>query len=463
MEISNIPIREIAGDSVFWYFFRQNNIPMWVFDAATLQFLCVNPAAITKYGYSEEEFLSLAINDIRPEEERPKLEEYVLRNKDGFTTNLTWRHLRKNGSSMWVTINSFPVLYNGAAARVIMANDVSESVEQAVALSNANRELERLSLVAKRTANAVMILDSQRRILWVNDAFTRLNGYTLAEALGIRPSELLHGPHSSMETTRFIRESIEAGKPFSTEIVHYTKAGKQIWVLVDGQPIPQPDLNTPAHCIIVETDITALKEQAAAIETSERQMNAFFAGTHSLHILFDRELKILAYNQVAANFAKKNLRQALSIGVFMFDVISEATRDRFLHFAYEALNGRATINREAEIPLDNFDESVWWVISDIPAYDSFGNIMGVAFTAYDITERKRSEEKIRHQNKVFNDIAWKQSHLVRQPLTNILSIVNLLKCGNIDDDLLAALHEESKKLDTIITDIVYDTLEARNG
>src|ERR1044072_9607088 len=45
--------------------FENNPQPMWVYDERTLRFLAVNEAAIERYGYSREEFLSMTIKSIR--------------------------------------------------------------------------------------------------------------------------------------------------------------------------------------------------------------------------------------------------------------------------------------------------------------------------------------------------------------------------------------------------------------
>jgi PAS domain S-box-containing protein len=49
--------------------FQHNPQPMWVFDRRTLRFLEVNRAAVARYGYSREEFLSRTLFDIRPQED----------------------------------------------------------------------------------------------------------------------------------------------------------------------------------------------------------------------------------------------------------------------------------------------------------------------------------------------------------------------------------------------------------
>ena len=52
--------------------FSANPYPMWISDQRTLRFLQVNDAAVKAYGYSREEFLRMAVSDIRPEEDIPE-------------------------------------------------------------------------------------------------------------------------------------------------------------------------------------------------------------------------------------------------------------------------------------------------------------------------------------------------------------------------------------------------------
>src|SRR4029077_12288347 len=55
--------------------FESNPNPMWVYDLETLSFLAVNAAAVRHYGYSQGEFLTMTLKDIRPSEEVPRLME----------------------------------------------------------------------------------------------------------------------------------------------------------------------------------------------------------------------------------------------------------------------------------------------------------------------------------------------------------------------------------------------------
>ncbi|MEO7400292.1 MAG: PAS domain S-box protein, partial [Polaromonas sp.] len=102
-------------------------IPMWLFDLETKQFLAVNRVAQETYGYSEQEFLSMTVFDIRPEEDRARLEldlaEARTQGRD------PRRHRRKDGSVFPVDIVSQPIRHAGRHARFIVAMDISARVK----------------------------------------------------------------------------------------------------------------------------------------------------------------------------------------------------------------------------------------------------------------------------------------------------------------------------------------------
>jgi PAS domain S-box-containing protein len=103
---------------------------MWVYDAETLRFLAVNDAAVEHYGYSQEEFLGMTIQDIRPPEDTPGLPNDVsdlsgnLAEPGSWNTAL-WRHRKKDGTVIDVEIRSTALSFGGWQARLVLAKDVS--------------------------------------------------------------------------------------------------------------------------------------------------------------------------------------------------------------------------------------------------------------------------------------------------------------------------------------------------
>lgn len=99
----------------------------------------------------------------------------------------------------------------------------------------AAKQLEQLALVAQGTDNGVLITDAQGRTQWVNEAFTRHTGYTLADMLGRHPNIVLEGPDTDSLAREVTRQP--QPEPFSLTLLNYTKAGEKLWVLLHVTPI----------------------------------------------------------------------------------------------------------------------------------------------------------------------------------------------------------------------------------
>lgn len=106
--------------------FDLNPSPMWVFDRATLQFLAVNAAAVTRYGYSHEEFTRMTIRDIRPPQDVEALEQVVWTDYGARQDVSYWRHITRDGTVFDVEIRGRPVTFLGAEAELVLVTDVSE-------------------------------------------------------------------------------------------------------------------------------------------------------------------------------------------------------------------------------------------------------------------------------------------------------------------------------------------------
>ena len=110
--------------------FDLSPIPMWVYDAYTLQFLNVNEAAIEHYGYSKEMFLSMTVDDIRPPEEIAKMEEVVTSAENAKNFKSIYRHLKKNGELIDVETQSSEIDFNDRRACLVLSNDITAGVYQ---------------------------------------------------------------------------------------------------------------------------------------------------------------------------------------------------------------------------------------------------------------------------------------------------------------------------------------------
>ncbi|WP_245602919.1 ATP-binding protein [Leisingera methylohalidivorans] len=151
------------------------------------------------------------------------------------------------------------------------------------ALQKQQAELHRLSLVAKHTSDSIILTDAERQILWVNEAFTRVTGYTASEAIGRTPAELLNGPDTDPGVIREIDRHKDLGIPYHNEVLTYTKSGEVAWFDTNIVPVTGED-GTVDLIIGIERDIThsklrerELAEAKVAAEQADRAKSEFLA------------------------------------------------------------------------------------------------------------------------------------------------------------------------------------------
>jgi PAS domain S-box-containing protein len=106
--------------------FDLNPNPMWVFDRKTLQFLAVNAAAVSRYGYSHDEFTRMTIRDIRPPQDVEALEQAVQTEFEARQDASNWRHITRDGTVFDVEIRGRPVTFLGVDAELVLVTDVTE-------------------------------------------------------------------------------------------------------------------------------------------------------------------------------------------------------------------------------------------------------------------------------------------------------------------------------------------------
>lgn len=111
--------------------FEHNPNPMWFYDLKTLAFLKVNDAAVSKYGYTPEEFAQMKITDIRPPEDHDRLHANVEAVRSGAVPEVNesgaWQHLTKDGRLLWVDVTSHVTEFDGRKAEAVLIRDLTEA------------------------------------------------------------------------------------------------------------------------------------------------------------------------------------------------------------------------------------------------------------------------------------------------------------------------------------------------
>jgi len=132
-----------------------------------------------------------------------------------------------------------------------------------------SREL--LSLVAANTINGVIITDATGLTEWVNEGFSRICGYALAEMVGQKPGAVLQGPDTDPETVARIRQAIADGVSCEETLLNYTKSGRPFQIHMKIDPVRDAE-GKVQRFIAIETDVTEQVHQQEILRESEARL-----------------------------------------------------------------------------------------------------------------------------------------------------------------------------------------------
>lgn len=227
-----------------------------------LRLLYVNAKAERILERSRAEMIGRVLWDIFPE------------GRGGAAETEYARVLREGGSA------TFEV-GGGEQARIEVRAHLTTSGEIGVYLrdvtkARATQELARLLQAAvSRLEDVVLITEAATPetpdpgIVFVNEAFTRLTGYTFEEVQGRSP-QFMRGPLTDAVLLVRMREELRQGRPARGEMVYYTKDGRELWVDIQLSPFRAPN-GEATHIVIVSRDISERRRAEQALrESNER-------------------------------------------------------------------------------------------------------------------------------------------------------------------------------------------------
>ncbi|AMR30586.1 hypothetical protein A0256_03670 [Mucilaginibacter sp. PAMC 26640] len=177
---------------------------------------------------------------------------------------------KKDRSTAWVFISNSP-LFNeiGSVERQIAV------MVDITARKIAEEQLTLLSLVASKTTSGVVINDSQGKVEWVNDAFERITGYTIADVKDKHLGDSLKGELTDISIISRARELSQQKQSFEVDLLIYRKDGQLAWISVINSVITDSAGKVEKYIEVI-IDITAKKkaeQELVAAKEEALQLN----------------------------------------------------------------------------------------------------------------------------------------------------------------------------------------------
>lgn len=224
-------------------------------------------------------------------------------------TAISWegeyRFLKANDSYTYVIDRAYIIRdTNGKAIRVIGSKiDITERKKELI-------HLKLLESVITNTNDVVVITEAEAldtsgpKIVYVNEAFTKLTGYQPEEIIGKTP-RILQGPKTDEQELEKLKDYMAALKPCEITLVNYKKNNEEYWVNINLNPVMDEN-GKISHWVSLQRDITDKKQQEinmmkAIIKTQEDERYEVGGELH------DNVCQILTSSQIALKMIKKSL------------------------------------------------------------------------------------------------------------------------------------------------------------
>ena len=280
------------------------------------------------------------------------------------------------------------------AARIEAKKEVSklnESLEERVTLrtrelSTANKHLNLQAAALEAAANAIVITDSQGTIIWVNQAFTTMTGYSREEALGNNARLLKSGKQTDSYYAK-LWSTISAGKVWQGEIVNRRKDGTTYTEEMTITPVSQGfDNAADTQFVAIKQDITDWKRAQEALRQSETQYRLLFDSNPVPMWVFNREtLRFLTVNEAAVQ------HYGFSKGEFLAMTIVDIRPEEDIPDLLEATANRIHGLQQGTIWKHRKKDGTIIEVEIVAHELDFHGIEAELVAAYDVTERKQAE------------------------------------------------------------------------
>ncbi len=440
----------IESEEKYYRMFEDSPQPMWIYDINTLQFLEVNEAAVLHYGYTRNEFLSMTIKDIRPKDDIDKLIDDVSKTVKPYNNAGIWRHLKKNGETIYVSIKSHEVMYNKRIARHVLANDITDIKIAQDALQDS--ELKFRKLFEDHSAVKLLIDAQTYDIADANEAAALFYGYEREELIGLNIGRINIIQESRIKDE--IQKVIERQK-VHFEFKHRKKDGSICDVEVFSSRIVISG-KTFLHSIVHDvTEKKKAKQQVKLLIQSIEQSPigiVIIDPEGAVEFVNSRMTELTGYNPDEINI---NINKILH------------TSDRYQSLESEVWN----VISAGEIWTGEFEDrrkdggSIWAKIVVSPILDDESEIRHYVMVYEDISEQKETHSelvaaklKAEESDHLKTAFLANMSHEIRTPMNGILGFMDLLQQPGLTsdqfDEYIRIVKTSSQRLLSTINDII---------
>ena len=357
----------------------------------------LNGAVERIYGYTAEEMIGRPFIDFIPPEHRTELLAEFSNALTGVPVQGQAELLRKDGMRRLVEYRSVPVL--NERGEVVAITGTSTDVTERARSERALRESEeRFRGVFQPAEVGMLLMDGRGRILFANPAFCRLVDRPEPELRGLRWQDIVHPHDRDVIRARRHRHLAGETEPGAVEVRYLRKDGQWVWARAIGAAMSDAD-GRLAYTILQAVDLTELRRL-------EQTASRMYALTRDLFCTIGFDGCIKSANPAwerALGFSTAELSGRRFLDLVHPDDRPRTTRE------FERLLASGELTLDFENRYQHKDGSHRWLLWSSYVSMEERLIYGVA---KDVTDRRRSEDRLRGSERKYRDLVETSSDLI---------------------------------------------------
>ncbi|WP_197047340.1 PAS domain S-box protein [Planktothrix serta] len=316
-----------------------------------------------------------------------------------------------------------------------------------------------------RANDAIVITEAdplsvpEPKIIYVNQAFTRLTGYSADEIMG-QSLCYLQGPETDQDQLAQIKVSLSKFNPVQVELINYQKDGSKYWVEMSISPVTNQE-GQITHFVSVQRDVTHKRLYANTLLRERKQMQQIITDAPFAVAMLDQEFRYIAHSQKWLE--DYHLSEESLIGLSHLDIFPNL-REYWLNIYHQALAGEVLSCAEDNMDYpDGTQGYIRWAIH--PWHIDPTEIGGIIIATYPIDELVKGRESALESVRLKSQFIANMSHEIRTPMNGVLGMAGLLLKTDLTPkqlDFVRAIRTSANHLLTIINDILdFSKLEAK--
>ncbi|MEE9913456.1 MAG: PAS domain S-box protein [Deltaproteobacteria bacterium] len=361
-----------------------------------------NPAAEMITGYGAAEFLGMNFWDIVHPDYRTLIQERGRRRQRGEETvnRYEFKIITKGGGEKWVDLAGASTIIGGRPAGVLSVFDITDRKQ---AEEELRKSQEKYRLLTETLSDVIFTTDENLRITYINQAVTRLRGYSVEEAMAqsiediLTPASLETALNSFAEEMRLEADGLlDPDRILTLHLEATCKDGSTVWTETIFKPIRNEE-DGFAGVLAVTRDISDRKRTEEALRKSEEKYRLLTESLADVIFTLDENLRTTYLSPSVTRLRGYTLEEAMAQS--LEDILTPAS----LEMARAALAGMGVEARGSHDPhrvctleLEETckDGSTVWTESIFSALrDKDNKFVGFQGITRDITERKKATEE----------------------------------------------------------------------